>query len=62
MEKDIQMIVKGVSLVTRKSKAGNDYTVLRVTFENGYHIDNFLTQDQLFIVRGLVDSADILED
>lgn len=53
MENDISKNVKGVSLVTKKSKAGNDYVVLRVTFPNGYVVDNFLNQDQQFIINSL---------
>lgn len=53
MEKNIQSIAKGVSLVTKKSKAGNDYTVLRVTFLNGFTIDNFVDHNQLYILNDL---------
>lgn len=54
MEKDVLKCVKGVSLVTKKSKAGNDYYVLRVTFASGYTIDNFVNQDQLYIVNSML--------
>jgi len=56
MENDIMPIVEGVSLVTKKSKAGNDYTVLRVTFEGGYTVDNFLNQDQKYIITSKLNS------
>lgn len=56
MENDISNKVKGVSLVTKKSKAGNDYHVLRVTFQSGYQIDNFVNQDQLFIINAMLAS------
>lgn len=54
MEKDITKVVKGVSLVTKKSKAGNDYYVLRTTFASGYTVDNFVNQDQLFILNSMM--------
>jgi len=57
MEKTISQVVKGVSLATKKSKAGNDYTVLRVTFNTGYTIDQFVTADQLYILNDLVNKA-----
>lgn len=53
MENDITKVVKGVSLVIKKSKAGNDYYVLRVTFADGYTVDNFVNQDQLYIINGI---------
>ena len=54
MENDISKSVKCVSLVTKKSKAGNDYHVIRVTFNNGYTVDNFVNQDQLFIIKSVI--------
>lgn len=54
MEKTISQKVKGVFLVTKKSKAGNDYTVLRVTFSDGYAVDNFVTADQLYIINDIL--------
>lgn len=54
MENDISKVVKGTSLVTKKSKAGNDYYVLRTTFADGYVVDNFVNQDQLYIINGIV--------
>lgn len=54
MENDISNKVKGVSLVTKKSKAGNDYYTIRVTFQSGYQIDNFVNHDQLFIINSMV--------
>lgn len=57
MENDISSIVKGISLVTKKSKAGNDYFVLRVTFNSGYTVDNFVNQDQLFILNSMLSQS-----
>lgn len=54
MEKDISKTVKGIALVQKKSKAGNDYHVLRLTFNGGYVVDNFVNQDQLFIINGML--------
>lgn len=56
MENDISNKVKGVSLVTKKSKAGNDYYVVRITFQSGYQIDNFVNQDQLFIINSIINT------
>lgn len=50
---DITQKVKGVSLVTKKSKLGNDYTVLQVVFQNGYKFESFLKDEQLFIINSM---------
>lgn len=50
---DITQKVKGVSLVTKKSKAGTDYQMLAVTFVNGYVLETFLKQEQLFIINSM---------
>lgn len=43
--------IKSVTKVTRKSaKTGNDYSVLRVEFKDGYVIENFLNDDQKYIL------------
>ena len=45
--------VKDVSLVTKKSKAGNDYQMLAITFNNGYVFETFAKAEQLFIINSL---------
>lgn len=38
--------VKDVSLVTKKSKAGNDYQMLAITFNNGYVFETYVEVKQ----------------
>lgn len=59
MEKDISGIFNGLAVVTKKSKSGSEYKVLRVTCSDGdkvYVIDNFLSPDQVYILDSLVDN------
>lgn len=60
MEKDLQNLVDSVLVVEKTSKAGNKYFVLRtvLTGANGdpYVIDNFLSQDQRFIIDSMLSS------
>lgn len=57
MENDITKNVKAVTLATKLSKAGNEYYVLRVVFSNGYAVENFVNQDQLFIINSILNSV-----
>lgn len=50
---DITQKVKSVSLVTKKSKAGNDYQMLQVVFQNGYKYEAFVKDEQLFIINSM---------
>jgi len=44
--------VKDVRIVEKVSKkSGNPYQVLEVVFGNGYIYSNFLTQEQVFIIK-----------
>lgn len=47
-------VVVSAELVTKISKAGNDYKVLEITFENGYKKTVFLDSAELFVVEQLV--------
>lgn len=44
-------MVKNVYREKRVSKNGKSYTVLCVEFENGYIYENFLTNEQDFILK-----------
>lgn len=35
-------------------KKGTEYEVLVLVFENGYKMDTFLTNEQLFIIRDII--------
>lgn len=48
MKKDVEC---KVSIEERTSKAGKPYHVLVVRFKNGYQIENFLNNDQYFIIQ-----------
>lgn len=61
MEKSLSPILVDASLVTKKSKSGKEYTMLRNTYQVGtqvYNIDNFLSQDQLYILNTMLNQAD----
>lgn len=45
------MGVSKVYRVEKVSKKGNTYQVLRVVFENGYVYENFLTNEQQYILQ-----------
>ena len=45
------MGVKSVYRVERVSKAGKNYQVLCVEFENGYVYENFLSNEQVYILK-----------
>lgn len=45
--------VKNISIVTKKSKAGNDYQMLQVTFANGYVYESYVKPEQLFIINSM---------
>lgn len=45
------MGVVNVYRVERVSKAGNTYQVLCVEFENGYVYENFLSNEQVYILH-----------
>lgn len=44
------MGVKDVYREVRISKAGNQYQVLCIVFENGYKYENFLSNEQQYIL------------
>lgn len=44
-------MVKNVYKVKKVSKSGNPYTVICIEFENGYIYENFLTNEQEFILK-----------
>lgn len=49
--------VKDVRVETRVSKkTNNEYTVLIVEFVGGYKVENFLNQDQQFILHTILNS------
>ncbi len=57
-EKSLMDIVNDVSLVTKTSKAGNQYKVLHVVLTDGnkvYEVDNFVSTDQLYIIESLLE-------
>lgn len=58
MEDNITKLVKSVSLLTRTSKAGNPYKVMVVEFANGYKVENFINQDQQFILQSVLARSD----
>lgn len=45
--------VADVFIETRKSKAGNNYQVLVIKFDNDYEIVNFINNDQKYILSQL---------
>lgn len=45
------MGVKDVYREERVSKAGKEYQVLCVVFENGYKYENFLSNEQVYILN-----------
>lgn len=45
-----EMGVKDVYREVRISKAGNQYQVLCIVFENGYKYENFLSNEQQYIL------------
>lgn len=45
--------VKNICLVTKKSKAGNDYQMLQVTFANGYVYESYAQAEQVFIINSM---------
>lgn len=47
------MDVRDVYREERTSKAGNNYQVLCVVFENGYKYENFLSNEQQYILADL---------
>lgn len=42
------------AIVEKVSNKGNAYTVLQVTFENGYVFETFLTREQVYILSSIV--------
>lgn len=50
---DLTQKIKGVSLVTKKSKAGNDYNMLQVVFQNGYTLEKYVDANESFIVGSM---------
>lgn len=48
--------VAEVALVPKKSKTGNTYYVLSLTFKDGYCVENFVNRDQLYILMSMVRS------
>lgn len=47
---NIMPSVHSVDLVQKKAKSGNFYTVIRITFKDGYQYENFLSNDQKYII------------
>lgn len=47
--------VADVAVVTKTSKAGNPYNVLRVTFTNNYSFEAFLNSEASFIISRLTE-------
>lgn len=61
METSLSPILVDALLVKKKSKTGKEYTMLRNTYQVGdqvYNIDNFLSQDQLYILNQMLSQAD----
>lgn len=57
MSKDLTPILGGLSIETKTSKAGKPYQVLQCAFTDNdrtYTVDNFLSQDQLFILETML--------
>lgn len=50
---DLLQKVKGISLVEKTSKAGNNYHMLQVTFSNGYVWEEFVKNDAAFIISSM---------
>lgn len=42
-----------LEVVKRMSKAGKEYFVLVITFENGYKFETFLNNEQAFIITNV---------
>lgn len=47
---DTRQFIKSVHRESRKSKAGKDYQVLVVVFDNGYKLETFLSNEQQYIL------------
>lgn len=50
---DITQKIKSASLLTKTSKAGNEYQVLHIVFQNGYKFEPFLKDEQAFIIESI---------
>lgn len=53
MDNSLMSKVKNVNIVTKQSKAGNEYQMLQITFVNGYVFETYLKPEQLFIVNNI---------
>lgn len=47
-------VVERVEIVSKVSKSGNPYKQIAITFVNGYVYTNFLTDEQFFILKGIL--------
>ena len=43
--------IKSVSVETKVSQKGNEFSVIVIEFKNGYKISNYINNDQLFILQ-----------
>lgn len=50
---DLSQKIKGISLASKKSKAGNDYNTLDITFANGYTLSKYVNPEEAFIIGTL---------
>ncbi len=53
MENSLLNKVKDIKLVTKQSKAGNTYQMLQIMFTNGYALETFVKDEQLFIINNI---------
>lgn len=52
--KDLSRSIKSFNIEERtSSKTGKKYSVLVATFNNGYTLETFLNQEQLFILNSI---------
>lgn len=62
MEKSLSPILKDVLIVSKTSKAGNAYYILRSVFQDDsgkvYQIDNFINNDQRYILDSMLDNVE----
>ena len=53
MDNSLLNKVKDIKLVTKQSKAGNTYQMLQSMFTNGYALETFVKDEQLFIINNI---------
>lgn len=54
MDNNLLDCVSSLAVVSKTSKAGNQYNVLQVVFEGGYKQEFFLNSDASFIINSML--------